>query len=397
MSFTKRFQPVSLGDTNLFKPIKVGDVQLNHRVVLAPLTRCRCLNDDGVLNQELAPEYYSQRSQEPGTLIITEAAFPSLQSAGFVGSPGLITGDQFSAWSKVFNTIHKNKSSVFVQIWSAGRSADLEVLAKNDLRYDSATDNLYMNREMEEKAAKLQLAQHGITQQEINEYIRDWVHAAKNSIKAGANGVEIHAANGYLLNQFLDPISNHRTDKYGGSIENRSRFPLEIVDAIIDAIGASKIGIRFSPYGFYGDMSSGDNPLILAQYAHIIGELERRAQQGNRIAYIHLVEPRVTIPQLPEGEGAYTGGTNDFVYSIWKGIVIRCGDLALHPELEEKFTEDNRTLLAYGRFFISNPDLAHRLREGLPLNEYDRSTFYTSNSVGYTDYPNYQNCLKLGY
>lgn len=396
MSFTKRFQPVPLGDTNLFKPIQVGNIQLNHRVVMAPLTRRRCV-DDNVLNEEFAPEYYSQRSQEPGTLIITEGAVPSLQSTGFTQSPALFTENHFLIWPKVFKQIHKNESFVFVQLWSAGRNADLEVLAKNELRYDSATDNLYIDHNTEEKAAKLLLAQHGITKQEMNEYIRDWALAARAIIRAGADGVEVHAANGYLLNQFLDPISNHRTDEYGGSIENRSRFPLELIDALIDAIGASNIGIRFSPYGAYGGMSGGDNPLIPAQYAYIIGELEKRARRGSKLAYIHMVEPRVTTPQLPEGQGVYTGGTNDFVYSIWSGVVIRCGDLALNPHLAKKLSNNTRTLLAYGRFFISNPDLARRIREGLPLAEYNRNTFYTSNSIGYTDYPNYEACLGLGY
>lgn len=396
MSFTKRFQPVPLGDTNLFKSIQVGNIQLNHRVVMAPLTRCRCV-DDNVLNEEFAPEYYSQRSQEPGTLIITEGTVPSLQSTGFAQSPAIFTENHFSIWSKVFNQIHKNKSFVFVQLWSAGRNADLEVLSRNELRYDSATDNLYIDHNTEEKAAKLLLAQHGITKQEMSEYIRDWVLAARAIMKAGADGVEVHAANGYLLNQFLDPISNHRTDEYGGSIENRSRFPLELVDALIDAIGASHIGIRFSPYGVYGGMSGGDNPLIPAQYAYIIGELEKRARRGSKLAYIHMVEPRVTTPQLPEGQGAYTGGTNDFVYSIWSGVVIRCGDLALNPHLAKELSNNTRTLLAYGRFFISNPDLARRIKEGLPLTEYNRTTFYTSNSIGYTDYPNYEACLGLGY
>ncbi|GAV55204.1 hypothetical protein ZYGR_0AS05280 [Zygosaccharomyces rouxii] len=396
MSFTKRFQPVPLGDTNLFKPIKVGDVQLNHRAVLAPLTRLRCASDN-LLSEEFAPDYYSQRSQEPGTLIITEGAVPSLQSIASSRTPGLFTDEQLSVWSRVFRKIHENGSFVFVQMWSAGRNADLEVLTKNDLRYDSATDNLYIDNKAEETAAKLLLAQHGITKQEINDYIRDWVRAAKLTMETGADGIEVHGANGYLLNQFLDPISNHRSDEYGGSIENRSRFPLELIDALIDALGASKLGIRLSPYGLYGGMSGGDNPLIVAQHAYIIGELEKRAQRGNRLAYIHLVEPRVTIPSLPEGQGVYGGGTNDFVYSIWRGVVIRCGDIALYPNLAKEFTDNRRTLIAYGRFFISNPDLARRLRDGLPLTEYNRATFYTFDSVGYTDYPNYETCLKLGY
>ncbi|CAR27229.1 ZYRO0C11902p [Zygosaccharomyces rouxii] len=393
--FDSRVKPQALGDTNLFKPIKVGDVELAHRVVMPPLTRMRATKN--VPSKQWAPDYYAQRAQRPGTLIITEASFPAPRFGGYDDAPGLWSKEQLDIWKEIFNRIHEKKSFVYVQLWNLGRQADPAPLARDGLPYVSASDGVYMSKEQEENAIKANNPQHGLTKDEIKEYVKEFVQAAKNSLEAGADGVEIHSANGYLLNQFLDPMSNKRTDEYGGSIENRARFTLEVVDAIVEAVGASKVGIRLSPYGVFGTMSGGQEPEIVAQYAYVVGELERRAKEGKRLSFIHLVEPRVTNPFNPEGEGVYTEGSNDFVYSIWKGAVVRAGDLALHPEIVKDMVKDNRTLIAYGRFFISNPDIVDRVEKGLPLTAYDRNTFYAPTSEGYLDYPNYDECVKQGY
>ncbi|GCE99557.1 NADPH dehydrogenase [Zygosaccharomyces mellis] len=393
--FDNRVKPQALGDTELFKPIKVGDVELAHRAVMAPLTRMRAAKN--VPSKEWAPDYYAQRAQRPGTLIITEASFPAPQFGGYDDAPGLWSKEQLDIWKDIFRRIHEKKSFVYVQLWNLGRTADPALLARDGLRFDSASDGVYMSKEQEENALKAKNPQHGLTKDEIRQYVKEFVQASKNSMEAGADGVEIHSANGYLLNQFLDPLSNKRTDEYGGSIENRSRFTLEVVDAITEAIGASKVGIRLSPYGVFSGMSGGQEPEIVAQYAYVVGELERRAKEGKRLAYIHLVEPRVTNPFNKEGEGVYTEGSNDFIYSIWKGNVVRAGDLALHPEIAREMVKDGRTLIAYGRFFISNPDIVDRVEKGLPLTAYDRSTFYALTEKGYVDYPNYDECVKQGY
>lgn len=393
--FTNRVSPVALGNTKLFKPIKVGAIELPHRVVMAPLTRMRATEYQP--NGELAPEYYGQRAQRAGTLIITEASFPTPQFGGYPTAPGLWAKEHWDVWREIFKRIHERNSFIYVQLWNLGRQAPPATLKKGGLRYDSASDGIYMDEKSKEEALKSNSPQHGLTKEEIKQYIKDFTRAAKQSIENGADGVEIHSANGYLLNQFLDPGSNRRTDEYGGSIENRSRFTLEVVDSVVDAIGPERTGIRFSPYGKFGTMSGGDNPIIVAQYAYVFSELERRAQEGKRLSYIHLVEPRVTSPALVEGEGEYAGGTNDFIYSIWKGVVIRAGNLALHPSVAQEMVKNPDTLLCYGRFFISNPDLVDRLEKGLPLTEYDRDTFYSHDAKGYTDYPNYKECLEEGY
>ncbi|CCD22947.1 uncharacterized protein NDAI_0A07930 [Naumovozyma dairenensis CBS 421] len=144
-------------------------------------------------------------------------------------------------------------------------------------------------------------------------------------------------------------------------------------------------------------MSGGADPTLLAQYAYVLGELEKRAKAGKRLAFVHLVEPRVTNPFMTEGEGEYNDGTNDFAYSIWKGVIIRAGNLALHPEVARELVANDRTLLGYGRFFIANPDLVERLAKGLPLNKYNRDTFYAMTQEGYLDYPTYEEALKLGW
>lgn len=363
-----------LASTQLFKPVQVGAMLLKHRLVMAPLTRLRA--PGGVPHQEWAPQYYAQRSQTAGTLIITEGAVPAPQFGGIDHAPGLWLPEQLASWSQVFKRIHENDSYVFVQLWSAGAQGDPATLARDGLRYDSASDNCYLTPEMEKKAIEAGNPQHGLTSHEIDQYITDFVKASRNTIGAGADGVEIHCANGYLLNQFLDPSANKRTDDYGGTIPNRARFILQVVDAIVEAIGASKVGIRLSPFSAFGAMSGPEEPSTLDQYSYLIGELEKRAQAGHRLAYIHLVDP-------------HDRAANDFVYSVWSGIVIRTGGLARRPEAARELVKNGRTLLGYGRFFVSNPDLVHRIEKGLPLTQYDPETFCSPGPHGYIDYPNY--------
>ncbi|CCF59792.1 hypothetical protein KAFR_0I00110 [Kazachstania africana CBS 2517] len=192
--------------------------------------------------------------------------------------------------------------------------------------------------------------QHGLTKEEIKSFVADFANAAKNSVKAGADGVEVHSTFGFILNQFLDPASNKRTDEYGGSIENRSRFTLEVIDACIEAVGAERVGVRLSPWATYGAMSGGEDPTLLATYANILGELEKRGKAGMCLAYVHLIKPRITDPFSPEGQGVYKNGNNDFAHSIWKGPIIKSGNLALNSEVVKDMVKDARTLISYGTF-----------------------------------------------
>ncbi|CAL9733956.1 NADPH dehydrogenase 2 [Monosporozyma servazzii] len=397
MPFSKDFKPVPLKDTNLFKPIQIGKMQLQHRAVYPPLTRMRAHYPGNVPNKDWAAEYYEQRAQYPGTLVITEGTFISAAAGGYDNAPGIWSEEQIAEWTKIIKKVHENKSYMYVQLWNVGRQAFPDTLARDGLKLVSASDDIYVDEEQREKALKAKNPQRALTKDEIKQHVADYVQAAKNAIGAGADGIEVMAANGFLLNQFIDPISNHRTDSYGGSIENRSRLILEVIDAIVEAIGNERVAIRFSPWNTYGSQSGSDEPLILAQYAHVIGELEKRAKEGKRLSYIHLVEPRVSNPFLAEGVGADITVTNDFAYSIWKGPIIRAGNLAYYPDIVKDMVKDDRTLIAYGRLWIANPDLVQRLKDGLPLNKYDRPTFYAMSDKGYTDYPTYEQALKLGW
>ncbi|CCH59055.1 hypothetical protein TBLA_0B02130 [Henningerozyma blattae CBS 6284] len=396
MPFVQHFKPVPLKNTNCFKPIQIGTTQLKHRIVMPPLTRMRSTSP-GNVPTEMMIEYYDQRSKYPGTMIITEGVFISAQAGGYDNAPGIWSSDQLKIWGKIFAQIHKNGSFVWPQLWVLGRQAIPTNMKRDGLRYDSSSDLLNDNDQFGQLAKAHDIKLHSITEEEIQQYIKEYVDAAKKSISVGADGVEIHSANGYLLNQFLDPICNKRNDKYGGNIENRCRFALEVVDALTEAIGHERVGIRLSPFGVYGGMSGANDSTLLATFAYLIGELEKRAKDGKRIAYIHLMEPRVTDASLEEGKGANEDVSNEFVYSIWKGKVIRSGNIALFPEVATEMVNDDRTLVAHGRFFIANPDLVERLENGLPLTKYDRSTFYTQGKEGYTDYPTYKEAMGLGW
>ena len=397
MSFATNFMPEAFAETNLFKPMKLGNMELKHRAVMPALTRLRAVNPGQLPNVPLAKEYYGQRSKREGTFIISEAAIISRQAGGIDDAPGIYTEEQIKAWSEVIKTVHDNGSYMFIQFWALGRNAFAGLLKRDGLKYVSASDNEYIDNARRDISFYANNHQHGLTKEEIKTFVEDFATASKNSIKAGADGVEIHSAYGYFLNQFLDPASNKRTDEYGGSIENRSRIVLEVIDACIEAVGAEKVGVRFSPWATYIGMSGSSDPTLLATYAYLIGEMEKRRKAGKKIAYLHMVEPTVTDPGLLEGEGIDTTGNNEFAYSIWKGPIIRSGTIAARPAVAKEMVAEGRTLLAYGRYFIANPDLVDRLEKGLPLNAYNRMTFYGGAEEGLTDYPTYEEALKAGY
>jgi NADPH2 dehydrogenase len=363
---------VSSPSPALFTPIKVGNVDLKHRVVMAPLTRFRAI--DHVPNN-LVALHYEQRASRPGTLMLTEATLISAKAGGYDDAPGIWSDAQVEGWSKVFQRIHRKGSAVFVQLWALGRQADPKVMEKEGLPFVSASEVPV------EKGAKVP---QSLTRDEIKEYIQDYVHAAKNAIAAGADGVEIHSAHGYLLDQFLHENTNLRTDEYGGSIENRARFTLEVVDALIDAVGADRVSVRISPWSTFGNVTYDVSPL--SQWAYVTAELEKRAQQGNRLAYIHIVEPRVNGHEDTDRIGV----SNQFVREIWQGKLIRACAII---DAEQEAEKDPNSLIDLGRYFISNPDLVDRLEKKQKLTPYYKPTFYDSTEVGYTEYLGRANSL----
>ncbi|ANB12936.1 Oye2p [Sugiyamaella lignohabitans] len=359
---------VSSSTPPLFSPIKVGKSTLQHRIALAPLTRFRSPKH---VPGDLVAEYYEQRASRPGTLLITEATFIAAKAGGIPNVPGIWSQEQIDAWKKVTDRVHAKKSFIYAQIWALGRQAFPAVLKAEGFDYVSASDVPID----EERGAPRPL-----TKEEIKEYIQLYVKAAKNAVEAGFDGIELHSANGYLLDQFLHENTNQRTDEYGGSIENRARFTLEVVDALVEAIGADRVGIRLSPWNTYGEVFPGISPI--PQWSYVVAELEKRAvEQNKRLAFVHIVEPRIAGHVNLES----WSGSNEFINNIWKGILIKAGNML--PVAAEVAEKEPNTIIAVGRHFISNPDIVDKLERKLELTDYDRDTFYTNDAKGYTDYP----------
>ncbi|KAI5823787.1 NADH:flavin oxidoreductase/NADH oxidase [Schizophyllum commune Tattone D] len=360
----------------LFQPIKVGDLTLAHRVVLAPLTRFRGTKFEHVPLPNVK-EYYRQRGSTPGTLLITEATFISPQAGGYTNVPGIWSDEQISKWKEVTDTVHAEGSFIYLQLWALGRAAVAAELKAEDPSFDYVAPSAIKLTGHDETPRALTIP-------EIKQYVQWYATAAKNAVeRAGFDGVEIHGANGYLIDQFLQDVSNHRTDEYGGSIENRSRFGLEVVDAVVKAVGASKTGIRLSPWGKFQDMRMADP---LPQFSYFATELKTRHPD---LAYLHLVEPRAQGFAILRDEDLEARESNDFLRKIWAPKpLITAG--AYTRELAIKTAEEKGDIIAVGRYFISNPDLPLRWRHNLPLTEYNRDTFYLkgdASPTGYTDYP----------
>jgi NADPH2 dehydrogenase len=357
----------------LFQPLKLGSLTLSHRVALAPLTRFRA-DAKHVPVLPIVKEYYEQRASVPGTLLITEATFISPQAGGYAHVPGIWSEDQVRAWKQVTDAVHEKGSFIFLQMWALGRVAKADILERTGHKVVSSSaiavgpDNP---------------APHALTESEIQGYISDYVHASKNAIAAGFDGVQVHGANGYLPDQFLQDVINQRTDKWGGSIENRSRFHLEITKAVIAAVGKERVSVRLNPFTVFqpgGVRMKDPEP----QFTHVIKELK-----ALDIAFLDLIEPRVLGTGPVDGVYAAQGGL-DYAIEAWGGdkpVLIAGG---FTPEKAKEAVEryaGYQVVVAFGRLFISTPDLPFRIRKGIELNQYDRPTFYTQGPKGYVDYP----------
>ncbi|KAF8868497.1 hypothetical protein BD779DRAFT_982686 [Infundibulicybe gibba] len=323
-------------------------------------------------------KYYSQRASVPGTLLITEATFIAAQAGGYANIPGIWSQPQINAWKQITDGVHANGSFIFLQLWALGRAADPATLAAEDSSFPfiSASNIKLRDRPASEPAPR------PLTLAEIDEYVDLYAQAARNAVQAGFDGVEIHGANGYLIDQFLQDVTNKRDDEYGGSVENRSRFALRVVDAVTKAVGADWTGLRLSPWSSFQDMGMPDP---LPQFTHLITAL---AHAHPDFAYIHLVEPRAA------GDNDRTSSShesNDPLRAAWapRRVISAGGYDRAHAIAVAEHKGD---LIAFGRSFISNPDLPKRLEKDIPLTPYNRKTFYTplddpTAAHGYVDYP----------
>jgi N-ethylmaleimide reductase len=356
----------------LFSPTTVGSIELKNRVVMAPMTRSRALNN---IPNELMASYYAQRAG--AGLLITEGTSPSPNGLGYARIPGIYSKEQVEGWKKVTHAVHDRGGKIVVQLMHTGRvghpanlPAGAELLAPSAVKMEST--KMYSDKE---GLQEIPLAK-AMSVQDIHQAIAEFVQSAKNAMEAGFDGVELHGANGYLIKQFLNPHSNRRTDEYGGSIENRSRFLLEVVQGVAHAIGKEKVGIRLSPFGISNETPVYSDAIPL--YDYVSSEL-----QGIGIAYIHLVD-HSSMNGQPVPSQIF-----EIIRKNFKNTLILSG--AYTAERAELAIEEKRAdLIAFGRPYLANPDLVERLKNNLPLNPPNPALFYTTGPEGYLDYPVYQ-------
>ncbi|KAI9476144.1 MAG: hypothetical protein EXX96DRAFT_575931 [Benjaminiella poitrasii] len=358
---------------SLLLPIQVGNNTLKHRVVLAPLTRFRAT--DKAVPTDLQVEYYRQRASEGG-LLITEGTFISLFAGNYNRAPGIYNQEQIEGWKKVTSAVHEKKAFIFLQLWHVGRAGSKkfnpnneQVVSASDIPIKNAVN--YAGGYEYEQPRALEI-------DEIKSIVQDYRQAALNAIEAGFDGVEIHSANGYLIDQFINSSSNKRTDIYGGPVENRSHFALEVVAAIADAIGPERTAIRFSPGTPYQDMHDEN---VIKTWSYITNELQIRHPD---LAYLHFIQANA---RYREDGHQNTNDSLEPYRQIWKGPFISAAGFSTSIDFAFDLAEKTGNLISFGRAFIANPDLPERLRNGWEINKYDRTTFYTHEAVGYTDYP----------
>ena len=352
----------------LFSETTLGPLTLQNRLVMAPLTRSRAT---GNIPNALIAEYYAQRASLG--LIIAEGTSPSPNGLGYPRIPGVFSDAQVAGWKLVTDAVHAKGAKMFLQIMHCGRiahtlnlPAGARVLAPSAV---AAPGEMYTDAE----GMKPHPVPQAMTEADIKTAIAEYAAAAKNAVAAGFDGVELHAANGYLLEQFIRPNTNQRADAYGGSIENRARFVLEVVDAAIAAIGKDKVGIRLSPYGVFNDMPVYDG--MDADYTYLAQQLDARG-----LVYVHLVDHSpMGAPPVPDAIKAM------FRKTFKRTLILSGGYDAARAESD--LAAGKCDLIAVGRPILANPDLLARWKAGAALNAPDMDTFYTPGAKGYTDYP----------
>jgi N-ethylmaleimide reductase len=366
---------------SLFSPLKVGPYHLQHRIVMAPLTRMRA-DRSSFAPRPLNAEYYAQRAT-PGGLIIAEASPVMVTGRGNPGTPGIYSDEQIKGWRRVVDAVHAKGGVIFLQIWHVGRVSHSSFQPGGVLPVAPSAVGIVGNGMLAMTADGKMVpyeTPRALQTSEVREIVEAFRKAASNAMKAGFDGIEIHGANGYLIEQFLQSHTNLRTDQYGGGIENRARLLLEIAQAAIEVWGADRVGVRLSPYGVANGSGEPD-PMPL--YTYVIKALDRLG-----LAYLHFIEPRSSGAGRAEVNHQNVPSAMVLFRSIWRGVLISAGGFT-GETAEAAIAQGHADAIAFGRIFISNPDLPRRLRHGFPLTLYNRATFYGGEEVGYTDYPAY--------
>jgi N-ethylmaleimide reductase len=360
---------MSNDDTSiLFSPIKVGALELPHRIVMSPLTRSRA--GEGRAPVEMNATYYAQRAS--AALIVTEATHFSEQGIGYTSTPGIHTPEQIAGWRRVTDAVHAKGGRIFLQLWHVGRISHPSMQQNGELPVApsaiAAAGELLTYTGMQKF-----IAPRALETTEIPGIVEGFRQGALNAKAAGFDGIEIHGANGYLLDQFLEDSTNQRTDEYGGAVENRARLLLEVVEAVAGVWGADRVGVRLSPGGKFNTMHDSDPA---STFGYVARELSRFG-----VAYLHIIEPEGGITV----NGAQTSPTK-YLRSIFEGRIITAAGYDKEKAVRVLAAGD-ADLVAFGKLFIANPDLPERFRTGATLNPPDAKTFYGGDERGYTDYP----------
>jgi len=347
---------------SLFLPYELGDLPLANRAVMAPMTRSRAV--EGNVPHPLAATYYAQRAS--AGLIVTEATQVSPQGVGYIRTPGIHSAEQVAGWKTVTDAVHGRGGKIFLQLWHVGRISHPDF---HDGALPVAPSAIAAQGTVfTAQGPKPMVTPRALTLAEIPGIVEQFRAGAENAKAAGFDGVEIHGANGYLLDQFTRDGTNQRTDAYGGSVENRARLPLEVLDAVVDVWGAGRVGYRISPNGAFNSMSDADPART---FAHLVGELDRRG-----IGYLHVVDP--------VADGAKR--LSPVLRKIFDGAYIVNGGFDL-AAADAVIASGEADLVAFGVPFLANPDLPERFKRGAALNPPDQATFYAGDAKGYVDYP----------
>jgi N-ethylmaleimide reductase len=361
---------------SLFEPVQVGSLHLSNRIVMAPLTRNRAPD---AIPTPLMAEYYAQRAS--AGLIISEATAITHQGQGYADVPGLYGTEQLDGWKRVTHAVHERGGRIYCQLWHVGRVShvDLQPQGQKPVAPSAIAAKTKTYLIQQGKGTFVATSEpRALDAEEIPGIVRDFRHAARNAIAAGFDGVEVHGANGYLLDQFLKSSSNHRTDDYGGSIENRARFLLEVMREVCEEVGRERVGLRLSPVTPANDVVD-DNPQKLFDYV-----VRQLAPLG--IAYLHLIEGATGGPREVEGRPFDYGS----MLQAWRAAGAKGAWMVNNGydrALAEQALAHGADLVAFGRLFIANPDLVQRLRTNASFNPLVKETLYGGGAQGYTDYP----------
>lgn len=360
----------------LFEPVTLAGHELSNRIAMAPMTRSRA-RPDGTPT-DLMATYYAQRAG--AGLIISEGVNISPQGQGFPLTPGIFHDSHVAGWAKVTDSVHRAGGTFFLQLWHVGRIGHPDSMG-GGLHPVGPSAIAYERDVMTPTGLQPAPVPKALDPDEIRATVADYASAASRAVAAGCDGVEIHAANGYLPCQFLHKTSNMRTDDYGGSVENRARFLVEIAEACAAAIGAEKVGLRLTPFGRFNGAYSDDEPAL---YTHLLGRLS-----GMGLAYLHVVGAEIAGNRTRDaGERLDAPDVAEFARPLWPGMLVVGGDYT-RDRAQAAIDRIGVDLVSFGRDFIGNPDLVTRLRDGHPLTPRDPGAWYGSGAAGYTDYPTF--------